>query len=702
VEDTSEALVAYRKLWSLHAHPRGVAERLMLLAREAGAIDEAIAVGVDDFRANADPSSLLYAAQLQSDKGDWNMVQRTLSLGNGNPALFARSEQYWTLRGEAYSHMGDSQRARESFRSAVALNPGSTTAKNALLWDAIDREDHEALARFVDQWRTSVDNEGVSWAAYAVALDKLGRTHEALKFYAGELTRNPSDYLAMLEFADALGRTGDGSRAERMRRVAVGRLRDEALRALRKSSPSPEEKSLTEQFLLSTRSLVGARISERWQRSMLAARGGGSDAESASFLIDWCLSDDRVDCARNVLVRDRGRHASQPKWRAFRLQLAVADDDYTEMKELLVNPAGLDPNDRIEALIALEKDEAAASAIIDGLDRNPIEARDTWRQRLAEIQERHAPNAQAGGSYGYIGSLDVFGPNVGVAHDLGSARLIYSAFGRQMATRDGSLVLQDGVQEGDAFGLARFSTPRGVLEVGAGANFQKDTSLPRAIVFDQRLIRAGWGSTLRAAANDPIDDTSLLRVAAAKYLAEFGLRNDQRFAYAQLDLHAREDHTRRLHHLGTEIGEVVEAGYKISRADPEWDVGVQALAHQRQNVTELPADIAVLVPPSARKGELNSYLPRSYELLSIVTHLTRGDFLERYRPDRTSFPRYECMIGAGVLLPDLDGAFEAECSASMLVSRRGYLSASGYYDRGVFGISNQSNAQASINYTQTF
>ncbi|HEV3193122.1 MAG TPA: tetratricopeptide repeat protein, partial [Polyangiaceae bacterium] len=346
MEDTSEALIAYRKLWSLHAHPRGVAERLMVLAREAGALDEAIAVGVDDFRTNADPSSLLYAAQLQSDKGDWNMVQRTLALGDSSAALFARSEQYWTLRGEAYSHLGDSRRARESFRAAVALNPGSTTAKNALLWDAIDREDHEALARYVDQWRTSVDNEGVSWAAYAVALDKLGRMHEALRFYSGELARNPTDYLTMLEFVDALERTGDGSRAERMRRFAVGKVRGEALRALRKPNPSPEERSLIEQTLLSTRKLLGAQMNERWLDTMLVARGG-SEAESASFLIDWCLSDDRTDCARNVLLRDRGQHASQPKWRAFRLQLAVADDDYTVMKDLLVNPSGLDPNDRI-------------------------------------------------------------------------------------------------------------------------------------------------------------------------------------------------------------------------------------------------------------------------------------------------------------------------------------------------------------------
>jgi hypothetical protein len=434
---------------------------------------------------------------------------------------------------------------------------------------------------------------------------------------------------------------------------------------------------------------------------MLGARGG-KDAESASFLIDWCLSDDRVDCARNVLLRDRGQHANQPKWRALRLQLDVADDDYTAMKELLDNAAGLDPNDRIEALIALEKDEAAAAAIIDGLDRNPTEARDTWRRSLTEIRQRHVPNAQAGGSYGSIGSLDVFGPNVGAAHDVGSARLIYSALGRQMTTRDGSLLLQDGVQEGDAFAVARFTTPRGVSEIGAGANFQKDTPLPRATVFDQRLVRAGWGSILRVAVNDPIDDTSLLRVAATQYHAEFGLRDDERFGYVQLDLHAREDHTRRLHHLGTELGAVAEAGYKISRADPEWDVGVQALAHQRQNVTELPSDISAFVPPSARRRELNSYLPPSYELLSIVTHLVRGDFLERYRPDRASFPRYECMIGAGVLLPDLDGAFEAECSASILVARSGYISASGYYDRGVFGISNQTNARASIDYTQTF
>jgi hypothetical protein len=56
-----------------------------------------------------------------------------------------------------------------------------------------------------------------------------------------------------------------------------------------------------------------------------------------------------------------------------------------------------------------------------------------------------------------------------------------------------------------------------------------------------------------------------------------------------------------------------------------------------------------------------------------------------------------------VLLPDLDGTVEFQCSASTLVSRGGgYVSALASFERGVLGIADQTNVQSRITFTQPF
>lgn len=128
-------------------------------------------------------------------------------------------------------------------------------------------------------------------------------------------------------------------------------------------------------------------------------------------------------------------------------------------------------------------------------------------------------------------------------------------------------------------------------------------------------------------------------------------------------------------------------------------MGIQAVAHQRWNVSRLPTDLAVFLPGGA---DLALYMPPSFQLLSIVTHFTRGESLDRYLPDRAPLPRYDCEAAAGVLFPDLDPAVRLQCAVSLRLSTRGYVSAAGVYDRGIAGIYGQQSAEAALSYSQTF
>lgn len=700
-DDSAEALVAYRIVCAQHYGVPGSVQRLMQLETAAGAVDDAIAAGLDEFRSEGDPSALLETARLQQEKGDWRAVMHTLDLAESRASEFAQKQEFWLLRAEGFARLGNAPMAKQAYVNVLAIDPSSVAAQAALLWDALDRNDNASLRRYINEWRPGAEAAFELWAPFAVGLDRLGRTSEAIPFFLRHFRAQPTDYLFALEFADALEHVGNAELSARLRRFAVGRLQHDSLVALNKPRLTIDEAQMLEETATTKRQFGGAEAGERWFHAIEAATG--SSAKDVSFALDWYLAEDRIDSARRLVDSPRGPQKPDILDK-YRLSIALADDDLASVQSLLATASGLDPDARIDALLALDRDRIAGAEILDALDREPAEA-DALRERLIQIRDRHSPAVRLGGDYMYIGGLDVFGPLVGAEVDWGRARVITSATAVEMETPDGSLSLRSPVDEAQVGMLARFTSERGATEVGGALNvqpaqsYQGATPIPRATFFDEHLITDVVGTTVQAVVDDKIDDTSLLRVGAVQSRIELGLRADFAHSwYANLGAHAREDYTRLFQPVGTEAGEEIEAGYKIVAHEPEWDVGVQGIAVQRHNGA-LPASIAGLIPPGS---DLALYLPPSYELVSIVMHLTRGDFWQRYRPDKTAFPRYDCEASIGILFPDLDGSYELQCSVSALLGQSGYVSAVAFFQRGVAGIEEQTNAEATLSYTQPF
>src|SRR5262249_261478 len=94
-------------------------------------------------------------------------------------------------------------------------------------------------------------------------------------------------------------------------------------------------------------------------------------------------------------------------------------------------------------------------------------------------------------------------------------------------------------------------------------------------------------------------------------------------------------------------------------------------------------------------------LPPTFQLLGGVVHFSRGDYLDRYRPDRAPFPRYDCEAAFGILFPDTDPALHVQCGASVRAPP-GYASIFAFYKRGIAGVENNENAEATLSYTVAF
>ncbi|HXX66278.1 MAG TPA: tetratricopeptide repeat protein [Polyangiaceae bacterium] len=711
LDDSAEALVAYRVICRHRFGGPTAVQRLMQLDVDVGAIDEAIAAGLDEFRSEGDTSTLLETARLQQEKGDWKAVMRTLDMAESQAREFSQKQEFWLLRAEAFARLGNATMAKQAYGNVLAIDPSSVAAQAALLWDALDRNDDASLRRYIDLWRPFAEGAFELWAPFAVGLDRIGRSSEAIPFFTRHLRTQPTDYLFALEFSDALEHVGNAGLAVRLRRFAVGRLQHDSLASLTKANLTLDERQVLEETATTKRQFAGVETGERWFHAIRKARAAAGDANDVSFALDWYLAEDRIDSARRLIDSQR-RSQDTSIWNKYRLSIALAEDDFAAIHHLLATASGIDTDQRIDALVVLDRDRLAGAEILDALDHHADDS-DTLNEKLLQIRDRHAPMLRLGGTYVYIGGLDVYGPAVGAAADWGPARVLYSASAVQMQTPLGGplsgvepLSLRAPVDEAEAGAMARFTSERGATEISAALNvqpaqsYQGATPIPKATFFDQRLLTDVIGTTIQAVVDDKIEDTSLLRVAALQSRLEVGVRADfARNWYTAGSLHAREDYSRLFQPIGTETGEEIEGGYKIVTREPEWDVGLQGIAVQRWN-NGLPANVAALVPSGQ---DLALYIPPTYELVSIVTHLTRGDFWQRYRPDKTAFPRYDCEAAFGILFPDLDGAYHLQCSVSALVNREGgYVSAVAFFNRGVAGIENQTNAEATVSYSQPF
>lgn len=700
LEDTETALEAYRFVWAADRRAPNAAIRLMTLAAEAGEQEEAIAVALDGYAAEKNLRYVLFIADAYAKSGNWGAAKRALDLPESKPALVASREDYWLLRADVSTHLGDADGARDAFRAALRANPSSTTTRVALLWDAVDRRDTASVRGYVEAWRSDAPGEPALWGPYAVGLVQLGRAREAVPFFEKRVRASPDDYVIMLEYADTLDQLHQGEIALRLRRHAWKNMRSGLRAQLRTPTPGPADLHLLEQHARISRRLAGAEEGERWFTHAMGA--SGASPERDDFAIGWYLESDRLEFARRrIATSPWGPSREPPSWASYRLTLASTDDDRAEMGRLLARSRVLGFSERYKAELELERDGAAMDTLRRELARpdspDEVEAHAAAR----ELIEHHAPGARIGATYAYVDGLDTAGPDVAAGHDLGRARVTYNGFARQMTSPNESLTLSAPVIEADVGALLRFQRPDTSFEIGGGVNYQPDRPVPRLELHDVRsLLHGRLTTSIDMRVNTFTEDTPFLRLAGVRDELEIGghLELTPHF-YTTAEIVGREDTSRVFRHLGAEVGGSVDLGAHLHRRAPELNVAFRSAVHHRDNVSVIPDGLQGIIPPGSA-ADIERFMPPSYRMFSLVVQAFHGSFFERQRASRLAFPKYDCEALLGYLSPNnaLTGQFR--CAASARVSSRGRLSFVGSYMLGVVGIEDATNARATVMYTQ--
>jgi Flp pilus assembly protein TadD len=708
-DQTATALLAYKKVWKADPPVPAVSSRLMQLLAEAGELDEAIVVAKQALVREKNPAHLLFVARLQIARGDFSSAKRTLDLAEDQRALVASTLEYWMLRAEVLSKLGDRDGTRAAHRIALHLDPSAPGVRAALLWDSIDRADLRTLAVDLKEWAPDALRDKEMWAPTAVGLDRIGRTRDAIRFFALQAKETPLDHLWSLEFSEALGRVGEEAMSSRLRRRAFAGIRTLAQAALTRPPAAPSKppaavlaaaavvarsaavpapvpaaaaapaakpaaalapvldaeatEKLLETHAFLTQQLRGEPEAERLVRRMLAAKKPSLALEE--FAVGWYLQEGDVDTARRHLARARLHRLERSSARRYSLLVAMAEDDRVEIERLLDTSHDLSDGERAAAYLRIERDDLAAQPIIAMLEQAdastgvqgpasvlPADSdAPTLRRELQAIDERTSPSVRGGGTFTYINDLAVGGPATGGSYPLGQTRLVFGAGARQFEDFGASSVDVGGRREADADVLARRIGPRHVTELRLGIDYQTDTPngipIPRGGYTGVFQLAKKLAVGVDVTLDGRIEDTSFLRIAGLRNAVTTDIAYEPaRKVFLIGTLVAHEDHTRTFKYLGVEAGGGIEAGYKILEKVPEWSVGGRIGAYGRDNRSDVPVEYRSIVKANESRASL---YPPSYQQAMVVMRIARGDFFERARQELVAFPRYDCEVNGGLL-----------------------------------------------------
>ena len=216
----SEAEGAYRRLWTAGSSQPLVAERLVLLASQTAPAEETIALAKAAFQRVGEPRVLLLGMEAAVNAERPRDLRGLLDIADQARARFPSLASYWLRLGSIEQRQGRAGQAREAYEKVLELDPNSEDARVALLWLAINEGDATWLQTLLARWEADARSAPALWQPYAVGLSRLGEEARALPWFQRRARNAPQDSDAMLDYADALAKTGREEEARELRKAA--------------------------------------------------------------------------------------------------------------------------------------------------------------------------------------------------------------------------------------------------------------------------------------------------------------------------------------------------------------------------------------------------------------------------------------------------------------------------------------------------
>ncbi len=626
-EMNSDALVAYRTLWENDVREPAGAERLLLLAFEARALDLAMRVAREAWHQLHEPRLLVLALDGAFRASAWRDFAGLLHLAQQDPARFQSHEHYWLMVAKWATHRHRLPEAYWAFAHALAAEPRSATSKLGWLWLAIDHHDRPQIAALCARFRADALLDPAFWNAYAVAYDQLGQLEEALPWYERQARSQPSDLHFLVSYADVLRRSGRPVAADRLQHFLLERLQT---RLHARKTPTPP------QLLVAYASLVqqlrGQAAARRLVEPLAAHRS--TAAEVRDFVVSMELDDGNPEAARFWLKRWPGAERELSSSR--RLELALAEADRAAALAILDDDeeaARLSRVERADGEVQVGREEMAWALanqeLALGRGRSGPEELDALTAEVHALAPRHVPTAQLDWHYDNLGPIQLH--QLRGRFDLGRQHGFRLTGELSYHHVDADSVAVPSHEAGLLLAMI-FEQLRGQTILAVGANLRADQSLFQAHLEQRYRLRHNLLGRAALAIGELTLETSALRATGSQNRLTGSLSLDLTpREFAQWGIEWRDYRSRDWAWLGEGMALHFEAGHRLSASRPDLRLQATGTLLINRLPESLPVSVTALWPAIQRPDEL---VPIWLASLGLGAELHSADSdLVRYHVD---------------------------------------------------------------------
>jgi len=352
-------------------HPEQAADLAMQAYQRFGAIDQ-----------------LLLALGVYAELGDLPSQARIFaSLGDQAKALAGQSTPFLVLRAQFYQKQKKTDLALADMTRALKMAPRDPELVLTSLWLLIDANQADELPTFLRAHAGMAATDATLWPAYAAANQLLERHRVAVQWYRKMIAAKSDDPLMLLNYADALERTGQTGMADRVRRHAwlglKSSVKDPAT-LLRPGQKSEQLLALARLSLTNQPGDPGMALVRQLVSQLRGVPKAQQDEQMLSLVLGWPILKEQYGNAQSWMWRNYARQVQRdaPLW--AQAQTALQLEDTQTMDKLLAQHANALPiYNRYDMAFALGHVQQAQDIAFQGMTTQDDEALyDRYRQHV--------------------------------------------------------------------------------------------------------------------------------------------------------------------------------------------------------------------------------------------------------------------------------------------------------------------------------
>ena len=382
LQQTETAERAYQAMYRANRLPDELIERMVRLLGQRAPL-EAAKLAQRAWQRSRQPSLFLHMLDLYETQGEWDRIRQSFeTLSRSDESLFSDSDRYWVHRAQYLGRIDRAPQAIRAFQRAMALNPISLDIRAGFLWFLIEQRHVETLREYLTRWAREAEVNSTFWGPFAAGYMSIGDHQRAVKFYARQVSFHRTDYLWILNYAEALEAAGFADQSWRLRRYAWLGLR-------RQVDGKPATLERKEVLVTYARVVLQQQPGDEGARAVRRVRNHPLDQMGNELILAWALSTEREDGARAWLWMNYARRLRTPAW--IDLRLALESNDTERLSALMARKEQeLHPEDKVEIARRLGDVALAQDVALHSLELQPTS--DLLHQSVSDVT---IPTAQS-------------------------------------------------------------------------------------------------------------------------------------------------------------------------------------------------------------------------------------------------------------------------------------------------------------------